>query len=80
VLGGKTATARRISAISGPRFSNAAAASSAGITEDEIDKVILAGKLIVLFDDEGNIVTGSGILRDDATAAPPKTYAGSPSF
>jgi len=27
----------------------------------------------VLFDDEGSFVIGPGILRDDATAAPPKT-------
>ena len=45
----------------------------AGTTKEEVEKVVLAGKLTVLFDDEGSFVIGPGILRDDATAVPPKT-------
>ncbi len=44
----------------------------AGSTKEEVEKAVLAGKLTVLFDDEGNFITGPGIPSDDATAASPR--------
>ncbi len=43
----------------------------AGTTKEEVEKTVLAGKLTVLFDDEGNFIAGPNILYDDATAASP---------
>lgn len=45
----------------------------AGTTKEEVEKAVMAGKLTVLFDDEGSFVASPGIHRDDATVSQPKT-------
>lgn len=42
----------------------------AGNTEEEVKKVVLAGKLTVLFDDNGNFISGPGNPPDPATGPP----------
>jgi hypothetical protein len=47
----------------------------AGTTKEEVKNAVLAGKLTVLFDDEGNFVAGPGVLCERATATPLETRA-----